>query len=580
MNQRGLREDPGHQIVMTAVATYTGSQRPDSPSPQYLLGLGLLIFVSAAICLELTAESGRIACIWLSNAFLLAPLLRHRRRDWAMLLMVGYATNFCIDMLVGDSLSRAVILPFFNIVEVLMVAIPMRYFHLDRDFTRTQSLVPFYILAAGPAPFSAAILAAGYLHLTEHGNTFWASVWMWFGGDALGLIMLVPLLLTVKGPALRAMFSHGQRLESVALIAALTGLVVLNFLHRELPIAFLFFPSVLLLTFKRGFAGGAIGLLIVALYLITPIFTGDSSGALKEHSLREQMTIVQIFVAVIGFSVVLVGAALEERRRLEQWLASAIARAENSREEALVAKDSAEKANRSKSMFLANMSHELRTPLNAVIGFSEMMHTEIFGPLGDRRYREYTGLIQGAGQHLLDLINDILDMSKIEAGKQELHREKLNVGDLVRETLDMMQEQAAASHVLLETEAGTMPIFVQADRRAMKQILLNLLSNAVKFTPQGGHVSVKIQAAGDHVTLSVQDTGVGIPAEQIYRLGNPFVQIRNNAGTSQTGTGLGLALVRALTEMHDGKFRIESVEGKGTTVCISLPAWGREVLAA
>ena len=231
-------------------------------------------------------------------------------------------------------------------------------------------------------------------------------------------------------------------------------------------------------------------------------------------------------------------------------------------------------------MFLANMSHELRTPLNAVIGFSEMMHTEIFGPLGDRRYREYTGLIQGAGQHLLDLINDILDMSKIESGKQELHREKLNVSDLVGETLDMMHEQAAAVHVALETDVGTAPIFVQADRRAMKQILLNLLSNAVKFTPQGGQVVVKARETGSHTVLSVRDTGVGIPAEQIYRLGNPFVQIRNNAGTTQTGTGLGLALVRALTEMHDGTFRIESIEGEGTTVSISLPAYARETLAA
>ena len=564
---------------MTAVANYTGSQRVESPSPTYLLGLGTLVFVSAVLCLELTWHGNRIAGIWLGNAFMLAPLLQHPRRHWIALLSVGYAANFCADIAIGDPFTRSAITPLFNVIEILMVALPMRYFRLDRDFTRTQSLIPFYFLAAGPAPFLAGVLAAAYFYVIEQAH-FWPSVWIWFGGDALGLVMLVLPLLTVKGTALRAMFSRGQRLESLVLIGALIGLVVLNAIQRDLPIAFLFFPSVLLLTFKRGFAGGSIGLLIVAAYMVTPILIGDPSAALKDHSPREQVTIIQIFVAVIGFSVVLVGAALEERRRLEQWLASAIARAENSREEALVARDSAEKANRSKSMFLANMSHELRTPLNAVIGFSEMMHTEIFGPLGDRRYREYTGLIQGAGQHLLDLINDILDMSKIESGKQELHREKLNVSDLVGETLDMMHEQAAAVHVALETDVGTAPIFVQADRRAMKQILLNLLSNAVKFTPQGGQVVVKARETGSHTVLSVRDTGVGIPAEQIYRLGNPFVQIRNNAGTTQTGTGLGLALVRALTEMHDGTFRIESIEGEGTTVSISLPAYARETLAA
>jgi signal transduction histidine kinase len=541
--------------------------------------LGVLVFLSAALCLELTWHGGRIAGIWLSNAFILAPVLRHHRRDWTALLVTGYLANFCVDIVVGDPLSRAVITPLCNVIEVLMVALPMRYFGMDRDFSHTQSLIPFYILAAGPAPLVAALLAGLYFSTVE-GVAFWTTVPTWFGGDALGLIMLVPPLLTVKGEALRAMFSRGQRLESIALIGLLLSLVFLNYADKEYPIAFLFFPSVLLLTFKRGFAGGSIGLLIVALYMIAPVLMGDASGALRSHSLREQVTIVQIFIAVTGFSVVLVGAALEERRRLEQWLASAIARAENSREEALVAKEAAEKASNSKSMFLANMSHELRTPLNAVIGFSEMMHSEIFGPLGDRRYREYTGLIQGAGRHLLDLINDILDMSKIEAGKQELHRERLSVGDLVRECILMMQEQAAASGVTLGFDTSAHPAFIDADRRAMKQIFLNLLSNAVKFTPQGGQVMIGVIVADGRVTISVADTGVGIPADAIYRLGNPFVQIRNNAGTTQTGTGLGLALVRALTEMHDGAFRIESVEGRGTTVSISLPASKRETLAA
>jgi signal transduction histidine kinase len=478
----------------------------------------------------------------------------------------------------GDPISRAIATPAINLIEVLLVALPMRYFRLDRDFTRTQSLIPFYLLAGGPAPFIAAVFAAFYFNTFDSGH-FWPSVWIWFSGDALGLIMLVPPLLTVKRESLRAMFSRGQCLESLVLIGMLLGIVVLNF-AQDYPTAFLFFPCVLLLTFKRGFAGGSIGLLIVALYMVAPILIGNSSGALKTHSLREQINIVQIFVAVIGFSVVLVGAALEERRRLEQWLASAIARAENSREEALVAKDAAERANRSKSMFLANMSHELRTPLNAVIGFSEMMHTEVFGPLGDKRYREYTSLVRGAGQHLLDLINDILDMSKIEAGKQELHREKLNISDLARETLELMREQASNGHVSLETDLSASPAFVSADRRSMKQILLNLLSNAVKFTPRGGRVTVQAFSSGDHVILSVSDTGIGIPAEQIYRLGNPFIQIRNNAGTTQTGTGLGLALVRALTEMHDGAFRIESVEGQGTTVILTFPAYAREDIAA
>src|SRR5213078_2303290 len=148
-------------------------------------------------------------------------------------------------------------------------------------------------------------------------------------------------------------------------------------------------PAVILLTFQRGFAGGAFGMVITAAYMIAPVVLGDVSVALKGHSLRAQMTVVQIFVAVTGLSVVLVGAALEEQKRLAKRLASAIVASENSREEAVVARDAAVKASRSKSMFLANMSHELRTPLNAVIGFADLMHSEVFGPLGDSRYGEY-----------------------------------------------------------------------------------------------------------------------------------------------------------------------------------------------
>jgi signal transduction histidine kinase len=526
----------------------------------------------------LSRWTGSIDGIWLSNAVFLAIFLKHGRRDWMAIAIAGFTANVAAD-LVAYNFTYAVTFAILNLLEVLIVALPLRTMVLDRDFTRSSSLIAFYALAVGPAPGIAALLFGAFAVISEHTQFFPAAI-NWYSSDALGLAIVTPPLMTVKWSDVKAMFGRDQIAGTCLLLSTVLGAIVLNFFLRNYPIAFLFFPAVVLLTFQRGFAGGTAALLMTSAYLLVPALFGQSSGALHSHSIREQITVVQVFIAVLSFSVVLVGAALEERRRLGQWLAAAIARAENSREEALLAKESAEKANRSKSMFLANMSHELRTPLNAVIGFSEMMHSEIFGPLGDRRYREYTGLIQGAGKHLLDLINDVLDMSKIEAGKQELHRERLNIMDVVRDALAMMQEQAAAGQVALEIDANTAPVFIQADRRAMKQIFLNLLSNAVKFTPEGGRVCVTTQTEGDRVILSVRDTGIGIPAEQIYRLGNPFVQVRNNAGTTQTGTGLGLALVRALTEMHDGTFRIESIEGQGTTVSVSFPACARETLAA
>ena len=296
--------------------------------------------------------------------------------------------------------------------------------------------------------------------------------------------------------------------------------------------------------------------------------------------MRFQLTLVELFTAIMGFSIILVGAALEERRRLEEGLAAAIDQAQIAREEAVVAKDAAENANRMKSMFLATMSHELRTPLNAVIGFSQLMEAETFGPLGDPHYHEYTGLIQKAGRHLLDLINDILDMSKIEAGKFELNHKHIDLRTVVDECIVLMRERASKGDITLRKDVPSHALMAYADPRAIKQILLNLLSNAVKFTLEGGTVTTRVLASNGMLALTVQDTGVGIPADQLHRLGNPFVQLRNNAGSTHEGTGLGLSLVRSLAEMHGGTLKIESVEGRGTTVTVEIPKEQSTSLAA
>lgn len=230
----------------------------------------------------------------------------------------------------------------------------------------------------------------------------------------------------------------------------------------------------------------------------------------------------------------------------------------------------AEEANQSKSEFLANMSHELRTPLNAINGFSDIMKKEMFGPLGDPRYKEYVSDILFSGQHLLSLINDILDMSKIEAGKMTLNVESLSMSDMVQQVLRIVRGRAEDNRLKLIFEEKEMSD-IQADPRAIKQVLLNLATNAIKFTPEGGTVRIDIESKKSGVVISVSDTGIGISEDDIARLAQPFEQIDSQHSRQHEGTGLGLALSKSLVELHGGKFAITSKLGEGTTVTFTLP---------
>ena len=230
----------------------------------------------------------------------------------------------------------------------------------------------------------------------------------------------------------------------------------------------------------------------------------------------------------------------------------------------------AEEANQSKSDFLANMSHELRTPLNAINGFSDIMKKEMFGPLGDPRYREYVSDILFSGQHLLSLINDILDMSKIEAGKMTLNHESMQINDMIRQVIRIVRGRADDNRLKLIYEPQQLPE-IEADPRAVKQVLLNLMTNAIKFTPEGGAVSCEVTRNSAGLIIKISDTGIGIAQEDINRLANPFEQIDSQHSRQHEGTGLGLALSKSMVELHGGNFTIESALGEGTTVIFTLP---------
>jgi PAS domain S-box-containing protein len=240
----------------------------------------------------------------------------------------------------------------------------------------------------------------------------------------------------------------------------------------------------------------------------------------------------------------------------------------------LAAREQAEQSSQAKSIFLANMSHELRTPLNAVLGFSEIMEQELFGPLGDERYKEFARDIYRSGKHLLDIIGDILDLTKVEAGQLVLDHEDVAIGELLRDCGRLVADQARNAEVHLEIQAG-LQATIRGDETRLRQIILNLLSNAIKFTPGGNAVvlSARIDDAG--CAIEVADQGIGMTSDEVQRALQPFQQIDNSFSRRYEGTGLGLPLTKSLVELHGGELVIESEPGVGTIITVRLPNWQR-----
>ena len=236
------------------------------------------------------------------------------------------------------------------------------------------------------------------------------------------------------------------------------------------------------------------------------------------------------------------------------------------------AKEDAEAASRRKSEFLANMSHELRTPLNAIIGFSEVMAHELFGAMGQPKYKEYVNDILRSGRHLLDVINDILDIAKLQSGKAELNRQPVRVGELIEDSLRMMGAQAKAGEIEITCAIEPDIPIIEADTTRLRQLFLNLLSNAVKFTPAGGRVTVAAGRCSEGIRVSVADTGIGMAAKDIPKALEPFSQIDSSITRKYGGTGLGLPLSKLFAELHGGRLAIDSAPGCGTTVTVFLPA--------
>ncbi len=311
----------------------------------------------------------------------------------------------------------------------------------------------------------------------------------------------------------------------------------------------------LLVRQRRGGDGGA----VTVLSDITELKNREQELILRGRSLEETVSELEMV-----------------QHKLEAQAAAAVELAEQLDQ----AKREVEQSNLSKTGFLRIISHELRTPLHAIIGFAELLRDQRLGPIGNKLYAEYAGDIGSSGQHLLSLVNQLLDLSRIEAGRFQLHRTRQGIAEVVEEATRIIAGQARAAKIALNNLVTDDLPSLEIDEQAIRQVIVNLLSNAIKFTPAGGDVSIEAGHQGDCLVLTVSDSGIGIPEEVLPRLMRPFERIDNDLNRQTEGTGLGLAISRALVDLHGGTLKIDSTFGEGTSVTMKLPLASSEREAA
>jgi signal transduction histidine kinase len=314
---------------------------------------------------------------------------------------------------------------------------------------------------------------------------------------------------------------------------------------------------------------------LVTNYPMLALATKTEEAALANW--RDIARLMSLGALGCAISIALAGIAVGRTWQNQAMLASAQAELLRQQErtaayDALrVAKEAAEAANHAKSQFLATMGHELRTPLNAIIGLSELISEEIAGPLGNDRYRVYANDIHESGDHLLGIINDILDLSKAESGNLHLSERAIELSVVVAAVCRPIRQRITEAQLSFAVNIPPGDINLRADERMLKQILLNLLSNAVKFTPPGGQIQLDVTVDSSDIAFAIKDTGIGIPAEHLDRILHPFVQVDSSLSRAHEGTGLGLPLVKAMAELHGGSLRLDSQVGRGTTATVRLP---------
>ncbi|HEX4270248.1 MAG TPA: ATP-binding protein [Rhizomicrobium sp.] len=504
----------------------------------------------------------------------LALCLIYGRRSLWPIIVTGTIGGIFAKQVFSSTLMDSIMTPSLAAGSLLLTyLLTGRFVGRIVDFRGWKQLVGFIAIAAAVSALSAFAFAYGQGHTDA---TVWPNWLAWWIPTTLSYVMYTPVLVLLATTDRSALARNRYRL--LGAMAMLGGLLGCLFIPASVPLLFIVPLALLIVTMVCEIEGTALGLVLTQIVITAATVSGHGLSSLAHLSLGYQLYFTQIFLSVLVAVMLPAAAAITERAKLKDGMAAALKREEkvnealrDSQKRYRMMAQKAASANRAKSDFLASMSHELRTPLNAILGFSDILKSQLYGPVGHPKYIEYAEDVHKSGVHLLDLINDILDLSKIDAGKMELREALFDVPELVADALVLIREKAKGHVALSVCVPNDMPQ-VFADKRLTKQILLNLLSNAIKFTADGGTITVGARdRSGDGIEIYVADTGIGMSEVELEKAFSHYGQVDSKVASVHQGTGLGLPISRSLARLQGGDLLAESSRDRGTRISLTLP---------